>query len=79
MKGVLLFHMIEDLLTNEDLIDLLLEVLGPDIVLSVLEKKPKELFAEFYEKQNEVPMNEIEKMILKQVLDEMEETTGDTN
>lgn len=47
--------------------------------LSVLEKKPKELFAEFYEKQNEVPMNEIEKMILKQVLDEMEETTGDTN
>lgn len=39
MKGVLLFHMIEDLLTNEDLIDLLLEVLGPDIVLSVLEKK----------------------------------------
>lgn len=38
MKGDLLFHMIEDLLKNEDLIDLLINVLGPDIVLNVLEK-----------------------------------------
>ena len=36
-------------------------------------------FAEFYEKQNGIPMNEIEKQILRTVLGEMEEMKGDTN
>ena len=34
---------------------------------------------EFYEKQNGIPMNEIEKQILRTVLGEMEEMKGETN
>ena len=47
--------------------------------LSAIKKTPESLFAEFYEKQNGIPMNEIEKQILRTVLGEMEEMKGDTN
>ena len=47
--------------------------------LSTIKKTPESLFAEFYEKQNGIPMNEIEKQILRTVLGEMEEMKGDTN
>ena len=46
---------------------------------SAIKKTPESLFAEFYEKQNGIPMNEIEKQILRTVLGEMEEMKGDTN
>lgn len=41
--------------------------------LSSLKKEPEELFAEFYEKQNEVPMNDLEQKLLKQIIHKMEE------
>ena len=47
--------------------------------MSAIKKTPEFLFAEFYEKQNGIPMNEIEKQILRTVLGEMEEMKGETN
>lgn len=50
-----------------------------NVDFSVLKKEPEELFADFYKKQNEIPLSEIEQRLLRMTINEMEEKTDGTS